>query len=99
LGREEFGIIFVIMENRIFEIGGKKIEVKGEDLELIFKGPRPEGLDREIYKAVRSILKKELKEQLKGQLTHFSKYSNEVWDKVSPGVQKGYTYVKKRDNQ
>ncbi len=88
----------------IFNLGERRVEVKEEDIEYIFKGMRPRLMPYEDFREIRKILKKELAQYLKGELVHVSKVSDDLWAEYTKGMkkkikQKGNTYVKDRDSR
>lgn len=83
---------------RIFTINNEDVEVDMEDVEYIFKGMRPRLMDYETFKEIRRILEKELKEHLRGRISHMSKMSKEAWKdftkEMGSPMQRGHTYKK-----
>ena len=47
-------------------------KITNEDLDLIFKGIRPEGMEYSEFKEYRSLMKSEVKKRLKGTLVFVS---------------------------
>jgi hypothetical protein len=91
-------------KTRTFELpDGRRLVVDLDDLDYIFKGYRPRLMALEDFKYISKILKKELKNYLKGTIIHLSKVSDEVWGKYTEGMkykprQKGKTYIKKEQD-
>lgn len=81
----------------LYENKEKKISPK--EISLIYKGIRPEGVDKELFKSVSKELKKLLKEYKKGEMVHLSKMSPSLWESLGGkrGLQKGATYIKKEE--
>jgi hypothetical protein len=82
---------------------GSRFIIDDDDLNYIFKGYRPRALALEDFKQVRRVLKKELKQYLKGRLVHVSKVNDAVWAEYTKDMkykpkQKGNTYVKARES-
>lgn len=80
----------------------KNLEVSEEDLSFIFRGMRPRLMDFDDFCAIRTQLKKELKQYLKGEIIHLSRVTDEVWyeyckDMEYKPIQKGKTYVKNKE--
>jgi hypothetical protein len=75
-----------------------KVEIEG-----IFKGLRPRSIDYTAFSDIRKILGAELKDYLRGDMVHLSKVSDALWNEYTKDMkykplQKGKTYVKKREN-
>ena len=76
--------------------------VSQEDIDLIFTGKRPDNMPYEVYKAIRSELKKATKTHLKGKMFHVSsspelitqENGKQEWD-FTKKVTK--TYIKPKD--
>lgn len=98
-------------KSHIFDVGGgREIELDYDDIINIFKGYRPKSVDKNDFKIISRILKKEVESSLKeGTLFHLSKVSREMWETyyqkglVNRHSQRGYTYVnpvnKKQDEE
>jgi len=56
----------------------KEYELTQEDIDTIFTGKRPEGMDYNIYKVARSQLNRATKQYLKGRMFHKSVWYEEV---------------------
>lgn len=88
--------------DRNFEIDGQDYPLNEEEILRVGRGIRPSGMDKDVFKQIKKIVKKEEKEYLRGKLFHLSKISNQAWaDLVKPNEhgyrpkQKGHTFVKK----
>ena len=68
----------------------KEIKVTAEEQELIFKGIRPENMDKDVFKKVRKDMQKAYKLYKGGQFKHISVNLNPV---LFPVEAKG-TYIK-----
>jgi hypothetical protein len=68
-------------------------DLNDDDLLLIFKGIRPEGMEYDSYKKYRNALKKELKGRLKGYKFHESLKHVKISDDRLLAVPK--TYINK----
>lgn len=83
--------------------GDKEIEYKVSlgDLELIFKGIRPDYIPKEYFKEISKLIKKELKNYRKGNMVHLSKVTDEVWKEYGTKgkKQRGFTYRKSDDKK
>lgn len=78
----------------IYKEQEKKISAK--EVTLIYRGIRPKGIDKELFKSISRELKKFLKEYKRGELIHLAKMSPSLWESLGgkKGLQKGATYIK-----
>jgi len=95
----------IVEGKRHFILGkDRNIDVLLEDLEYIFKGMRPRQMSYEDFRDIRKILSRELREYRKGHITHLAKVNDAVWSEYIKESgkkikQKGYTYIKKKDDE
>ena len=71
-------------------------ELTTEELDLIFKGERPEGMEYSEYKEYRKLLKSEIKNRLKGTLVFVSSTPEVDKDNKLTGRRLVRTYIKEK---
>jgi len=84
----------------------REIKVDLQDIEMIFKGYRPRLISREDFRFINKIIKKEVRDYVKGgTMVHLSKVSDSLWkeyyDKglVKTHIQRGHTYIKAKKDE
>lgn len=68
-------------------------KITNEDLNLIFKGIRPEGMEYSEFKEYRSLMKRQLRDNLRGRW-FFVASTPELKDDIPTGRQLTQTYKK-----
>ena len=71
----------------------EKKGITDEELDLIFKGIRPEGVEYSEFKEYRSLMKRQLRDNLRGRWFFISS-TPEIKDNVPTGKQLTQTYKK-----
>ena len=68
-------------------------KITDDELDLIFKGIRPEGMEYSEFKEYRSLMKQQLKQRLRGRWFFISS-TPEIKDDMPTGRQLTQTYKK-----
>ncbi len=82
----------------------KEVRISMDDVRELHKGKRPDKMDYEVYKELRTQIRAAVKKQLGGELIHVSKMTDVAWinflaeSKNNYVPQKGSTYIKDKKN-